>query len=85
MAAENENTPLAGGFWLLNAHVPGVAAKPWPVIVPVPATLRNPPPCRTMADAVRSNVNPSTLQRAGCRPELKVQGAVIVTESPTAT
>jgi hypothetical protein len=32
-----------------------------------------------MLDAVRSNVNPPTLHRAGCRPELKLQGAVIVT------
>ena len=83
--AENENTPLAGGFWVLNLHVPGVGAKPLPLIVPVPLTLRNPLPCVTITDAVRSNVNPPTLQRAGCSPELKVQGAVIVTEAPTAT
>ena len=55
MEAENENTPLAGGFWVLNLHEPGVALKPWPVIVPVPLTVRNPPPCVTMEDVVRSN------------------------------
>ena len=85
MEAENENTPLAGGFWVVNVHVPGVSVKPWPVIVPVPATLRNPLPWWTMEDAVRLYVNPPTLQRAGCSPELKVQGAVIVTEAPTLT
>jgi hypothetical protein len=83
--AENENTPLAGGFWVVNVHEPGVALKPWPVIVPVPATLRNPPPWWTMLDAVRLNVNPPTLQRAGSEPELKFQGAAIVTVAPTGT
>jgi hypothetical protein len=84
--AENENTPLAGGFWVVNAHEPGVGSKPWPVIIPVPLTLRNPPPCWTMEDVVRSNVNPPTLQRPA-RPEggLKVQGAAIVTAAPTFT
>ena len=43
--AENENTPLAGGFWVLNLHEPGVGSKPLPIIVPVPVTLRNPLPC----------------------------------------
>ena len=37
-----------------------------------------------MEDAVRLNVNPPTLQRAS-RPELKFQGAAIVTEAPTLT
>ena len=83
--AENENTPLAGGFWVLNFHLPGVAVKPLPVIVPVPLTLRNPLACMTMEDAVRLNVNPPTLQRAGSGPELKFQGAVIVTGAPTLT
>ena len=64
--AENENTPLAGGFWVVNLHEPGVALKPLPVIVPVPLTLMNPLTLgRTMEDAVRSNVNPPTLQRPG--------------------
>jgi len=82
--AENENTPLADGFWVENFHVPGVGSKPLPIIVPVPLTLRNPLPCEIMVDVVRSNVNPPTLQRAGS-PEPKVQGAVIVTEAPTLT
>jgi hypothetical protein len=70
---------------VLNLHEPGVALKPWPLIVPVPLTLRNPLPCWVMEDVVRSNVNPPTLQRAGSGPELKFQGAVIVTEAPTDT
>jgi hypothetical protein len=82
--AENENTPLAGGFWVLNFHEPGLGVKPVPLIVPVPLTLRNPLLCRTTEDAVRSNVNAPTLQRAG-RPELKFQGAAIVTVAPTGT
>ena len=84
MEAENENTPLAGGFWVLNLHEPSVGSKPILVIVPVPLTLRNPPPRWTMTEDVRSNINPPTLQRLG-RPEPKVQGAVIVTGAPTAT
>jgi hypothetical protein len=72
--AEKENTPAAGGFWVLNLQVPGVGSKPLPLIVPVPLTARNPLPCWVMVDAVRSNVNPPTLQRAG-RPEPKFQGA----------
>ena len=83
--AENENTPLAGGFWVLNLHVPGVGVKPVRVIVPDPVTLRNPLPCWVMEDAVRLKVNPPTLQKAGTGPELKFQGAAIVTESPTLT
>ena len=82
--AENENTPLAAGFWVLNFHVPGVGTKPLPLIVPVPLTARNPLPCWVMMDVVRSKVNPPTLQRA-VRPEPKVQGAVIATEAPTGT
>ena len=85
MEAENENTPLAGGFWVLNLHEPGVGSKPLPVIVPVPLTVRNPLPCWVMEDDVRLNVNPPTLQRAGSGPELKFQGAVIVTVAPTVT
>ena len=77
--AENENTLLAGGFWVLNLHVPGVGTKPVRVIVPVPLTVRNPLACVTMEDDVRLNVNPPTLQRAGSEPELKFQGAAIVT------
>jgi hypothetical protein len=78
--AENENTPLAGGFWLVKLQVPVVGAKPLPKIVPVPLTAMNPLTLgRVMEDAVRSNVKLPTLQRAGCRLELKVQGAVIVT------
>jgi hypothetical protein len=85
LEAENENTLLAGGFWVLNLHEPGVSTKPLPLIVPVPVTARKPLPLgRTMEDPVRSNVNPPTLQRAGW-PEPKVQGAVIATEVPTAT
>ena len=85
MEAENENTPAAGGFWVLNLQVPGVGTKPLPLIVPVPLTLRNPLPCWTMVDVVKSNVNPPTLQRAGW-PEPKVQGnGFIVTLAPTAT
>ena len=79
MEAENENTLLAGGFWLVNLHVPGVALKPWPVIVPVPVTamkLLN--LGRTMEDAVRSNVNPPTCQNIGTGPELKFQGGVAI-------
>jgi hypothetical protein len=38
-----------------------------------------------MEDAVRLNINPPTLQRAGSGPELKFQGAAIVTEAPTLT
>ena len=54
--AENENTLLAGGFWVLNLHEPGVALKPWPLIVPVPVTLRKLLTLgRTMEDVVRSN------------------------------
>jgi hypothetical protein len=83
--AENENTPLGGGFRVLNFHEPGVSLKPWPVIVPVPVTLRNPLPCMTMEDAVRLNVNPPTLQRLASGPELKVRGAAIVTVAPTVT
>ena len=51
--AENENTPLAGGFWVLNLHEPGVGSKPILVIVPVPVTVRNPLPCWVMEDDVR--------------------------------
>jgi hypothetical protein len=41
--AENENIPLAAGFWVLKLHVPGVGLKLGPpVIVPVPVTTRNP-------------------------------------------
>ena len=86
--AENENTLLAGGFWLVKLHEPGVALKPWPLIVPVPLTLMNPLTLgRTMEDDPRSNVNPSTLQRPFRGVEgLKIQGAVaIVTEVPTGT
>ena len=83
--AENENTLLAGGFWVENFHEPGVSLKLLPVIVPVPLTLRNPLACMTMEDAVRLNVNPPTLQRAGSGPELKFQGAVIVTGAPMLT
>jgi len=82
--AENENTLLAGGFWVVNLHEPGVGAKPLPIIVPVPLTARNPLPCRVMEDAVRLNVNPPTLQRPAS-PEPKFQGAAIVTEAPTGT
>ena len=85
MEAENENTPLAGGFRVLNLHVPGVGIKPLPLIVPVPATLRNPLPCWTMEDVVRLNINPPTLHRPGSGPELKFQGADIVTVAPTFT
>ena len=42
--AENENTPLADGFWVENLHETGVGSKPLPVIVPVPVTARNPLP-----------------------------------------
>ena len=70
---------------MLNFHEPGVAVKPVPVIVPVPLTLRNPLACMTMEDAVRLNVNPPTLQRAGCGPELKFQGAAIVTVARAST
>ena len=80
--AENENTPLAGGFWVLNFHEPGVAVKPVPLIVPVPLTASNPLIRWVTVDVVRSNVNPPTLQRA-VRPEPKIQGAVIVTVAPT--
>ena len=84
--AENENTLLAGGFWVLNLHVPGVELKPLPVIVPVPLTARNPLPCWVMEDAVRLNVNPPTCQNIGTWPELKFQGgAAIVTVAPTLT
>jgi hypothetical protein len=86
--AENENTPLADGFWVLNFHVPGVGVKPVPLIVPVPLTLRNPLACMTMEDAVRLNVNPPTpptLQKLSTGPELKFQGAAIVTVAPTGT
>jgi hypothetical protein len=83
--AENENTPLAGGFWVENFHEPGVAVKPVPVIVPVPLTLRNQLACMTTEDAVRLNVKLPTLQRAGSGPELKFQGAAIVTVAPTGT
>ena len=83
--AENENTLAAGGFWVENLNMPGVGSKPLPLIVPVPLTLRNPLACMTMEDAVRLNVNPPTLQRAGRGPELKFQGAVIVTGAPTLT
>ena len=72
--AEKENTSLAGAFWVLNFQVPAVLSKPLPVIVPVPVTARNPLPCLTMEDAVRLNVNPPTLQRAGNGTELKFQG-----------
>ena len=87
MEAENENTLLAGGFWVVNLQVPGVALKPWPVIIPVPLTLMNPLTLgRTMEDAVRLNVNPSTFQRPASGPELKFQGVAIgVTASPTFT
>jgi hypothetical protein len=81
---ENENTPLAGGFWVVNVHEPGVGSKPLPEIVPVPLTARNPLPCWTMEDAVRSNVNPPTFQSLA-RPELKFQGLAIVTGAPTST
>ena len=85
--AENENTPLAGGFWVVNLQVPGVALKPWPVIVPVPVTPMNPLTLgRLMEDAVRSNLNPPTCQNIGTGPELKFQGgAAIITVSPTFT
>jgi hypothetical protein len=82
--AENENTPLAGGFWVVKLHVPGVGSKPVRVIVPGPLTTRNPFAFTTLVDVVRSNLNPPTLQRLA-RPEPKVQGAIIVTESPTFT
>ncbi|MGC2353371.1 MAG: hypothetical protein WA496_08245 [Candidatus Udaeobacter sp.] len=83
---ENENTPLAGGFWVVNVHEPGVGSKPLPLIIPVPLTLRNPPPCWTMVDVVRSNVNPPTLHRPGRPVEgLNIQGAAIVTCAPTFT
>ncbi len=82
--AENENTPLAGGFWVLNFHEPDVVVKPWPLIVPVPLTLRNPLACMPMEDVVRLNVNPPTFQRLAS-PELKFQGAAIVTGAPTLT
>ena len=83
--AENENTLLALGFWVENFHEPGVGSKPLPVIVPVPLTATNPLPRWTMEDAVRSNVKLPTLQRAGSGPELKFQGAAIVTVSWTFT
>src|SRR5712691_10871507 len=82
--AENENTLLAGGFWVLNLHVPGVGSRLLPLIVPAPLTLRNPLPCWTMVDVARSNVNPPTFQSIG-RPEPKVQGWFIVTGAPTVT
>ena len=79
MEAENENTLLAGGFWLVNLHVPGVALKPWPVIVPVPVTaMKLLTLGRRMEDAVRSNVNPPTCQNIGTGPELKFQGGVAI-------
>lgn len=84
--AEKENTLLAGGFWVENLHWPGVGLKPFPVIVPVPLTARNPLTLgMTMEDTSRLNVNPPTLQRAASGPEVKVQGAFIVTEAPTGT
>jgi hypothetical protein len=83
--AENENTLLAGGFWVLNLQVPAVGTKPVPEIVPVPLTARSPSvPWWVMVDVARLNVNPPTLQRAGL-PEPKIQGAVIATEVPTGT
>ena len=83
--AENENTPLALGFWVLNFQVPGVGAKPVPLIVPVPLTVRNPLPCVTTEDAVRLNVKLPTLQKLSTGPELKFQGTAIVTVAPTGT
>ena len=83
--AENENTLLAGGFWVLNLHEPGVALKPLPLIVPVPLTASNPLIRWVTVDVVRSNVNPPTFQRLSW-PEPKIQGsAVIVTGFPTLT
>ena len=84
MEAENENTLAAGGFWVENLNMPGVGSKPLPLIVPVPLTARNPLPCLVMEDAVRLNVNPPAVQRAGS-PEPKFQGAAIVTEAPAVT
>ena len=42
MEAENENTLLAGGFWVLNLHVPGVGLKPCAGNRPRPADAKEP-------------------------------------------
>ena len=51
---------------------------------PRPADGKEPITLQDNGDAVRLNVNPPTLQRLG-RPEVKVQGAAIVTVAPTGT
>lgn len=40
--AENENTPLALGFWVLKLHEPGVSSKPLPLIAPRPTDANEP-------------------------------------------
>jgi len=69
---------------MLKLQVAGVGVDPLPLTVPVPSTLRNLELWETILDDVRSKVKPPTLHRAGCDPELKVQGAVIVTAVPKA-
>src|SRR4029077_20313109 len=85
VAAENENRAWAEGFCVVKFHVPLVISKPFPLIVPLPATVTEPPPCIVMEEEVRLNTKPSTCQKLGTAPELNAHGNAIVTASPSVT
>ena len=76
MEAENENTPLAGGFWVVNLHVPGVAVKAIVGNRPRPADANEPiNPWQDnggCCQVKRKSANTARDQARG--PELKFQG-----------
>src|SRR5450631_690723 len=81
----NPDCPSAAGLptWKLPKN--GVDVKPFPLMLPLIKTLKKPPVWETIVELTLSNVNPSTVQKAGVTPEVKAQGAASVTASPTPT
>ena len=85
--AENENSrgDPAAGSCVVKVHVAGVAVKPFPETLPVPATAKNPCPCESIAEFVKLKVKLSTDQKLGIAPELNGQVGAKVVSSNTLT
>src|SRR5689334_13108288 len=58
----------ADGSCVVKLQLADVAVKPWPVMVPVPLTVTVPAPWLKMADAIKLNVQPSTVQKLATGP-----------------
>ena len=83
--AENENTPLAGGFWVLNLHVPGVGTKPCAANRPRPGDAKEPiNPWQDNGGCCQVKRKSANTPETSHGPELKFQGVAIVTGAPTA-